>query len=127
MPIERHHALVTVAGVQQWKNDGTPFKCRYDLVRAGKNNVTPTFNCIYLQGGEEFILVSSSARPDGGVQERKMQLWPGILQRHHSIYGDGSMVVFNPSDQTISTWIEVEAGKAVLSTEGKIIPESDET
>ena len=120
MPIERHYELVTVAGVRKWKKNGLPFTCRYDLVRVGKNNVPPVYNCVYLQGERELILVSSNTQPDGTVRERTMQIWPGILQRHHSDHGDGSFIVFHPEDQTISTWIEVEEGKAELSTTGKI-------
>ncbi|WP_254656680.1 hypothetical protein [Leisingera sp. JC1] len=125
MPIARHYSLVTVAGVRLWREQGTVFRCRYDLVRVGQRNVSPVYNCVYLVDAEENILVSTATRPDGSVEERKLNLWPGLLARHHVEYGDGSMLVFNPENQTISTWFLSDDTTAKLGTVGKDCSESE--
>lgn len=119
MPIERYKSLVTIAGVCSWKKAGQVFQVRYDLVKPGVNSGAPAYNCIYIVDGQEHVLVPSNARPSGFVEERQINLWPGILKKHHLEYGDGSMLVFNPEDQTLSTWVVGPDGKAELSTTGE--------
>ncbi|MBY6059629.1 MULTISPECIES: hypothetical protein [Leisingera] len=119
MPIERHQSLVTVAGVNSWKKAGKVFRVRYDLVKPGVNSGAPAYNCIYIVDGQEHVLVATNARPTGFIEERQISLWPGVLKKHHLQYGDGSMLVFNPEDQTLSTWMVGPDGKAELSTTGE--------
>lgn len=117
--------MVTIFGVISWKKAGTDFRVRYDLVKPGVNSGAPAYNCIYIVDGQESVLVPVNPRPTGFVEERQINLWPGILKKHHMEYGDGSMVVFNPEDQTISTWMVGPDGKAELSTIGKDHTEAD--
>lgn len=120
MPIERHHRLITVAGVRQWIDAGVRFQCRYDLVALGKGHVSPSYNCIYLQDGQEYILVATNARGDGTVDEREIRYWPGLV-RHHEKIGDGSKLVYDPSNHCVTSWIQVGADSLRLSTTGKVV------
>ncbi|WP_065335330.1 hypothetical protein [Tritonibacter mobilis] len=119
MPREKHYLLITVAGVRLWGSEGKKFQVRYDLVRAGQRNVSSVYNCIYLLDGREYMLVASGTRPDGSVQDRKISLWPGVLVKHHLEFGDGSQIIFNPTNQTISTCFMVDQATAKVSTVGR--------
>lgn len=119
MPRERHYLLVTIAGVRLWRSEGKPFQVRYDLVRAGQRNASPVYNCVYLVDGREYILVASGTRPDGSVADREISLWPGVLIRHHPEFGDGTRLVFNPDDQTISTIFDNGDQPSKIVTRGR--------
>lgn len=123
MPIERHHALVTVAGVNSWKTAGQCFQVRYDLVKLGVKSAAPAYNCVYIVDGREYVLVATNARPSGFIEERKLGLWPGVF-KHHDQYGDGTVLVLDPKLQTISTWRINPNGVSEISTIGQDCTES---
>lgn len=123
MPIERHHKLITVAGVHQWIDRGDTFQCRYDLVGLGKGHVSPAYNCIYLLDGKEHILVATNARPDGKVEEREVRFWPGVV-RFHAEHGDSTKLVYDPLTHCITTWRPVDDKHLELSTVGKLLDDS---
>lgn len=100
MPIERHQTLVTVEAVRQWRSKGTEFFCRYDLVEFNANGA-PVYNCVYLVGGEEKILVPEKARSDGTIQERKLTFFPGLFNLHRK-FGDGTQLLVQ-DDYTLVT------------------------
>lgn len=118
MPIERNQSLVTVAGVNSWKAKHQAFQVRYDLVKLGVRSGAPSYNCVYLVDGQEFVLVATNAKPTGFIEDRKISLWPGV-HRHHDQYGDGTMLVVDAQTQQISTWALGADGKATLCTTGK--------
>ncbi len=100
MPIERHQALVTVEAVRQWRAKDVEFFCRYDLVEFNANGA-PVYNCVYIVGGEEKILVPEKARRDGTVQERKLTFFPGLFNLHQK-FGDGTQLLVQ-DDYTLYT------------------------
>ena len=120
MPIERHHRLITVAGIRSWISQGAFFQCRYDLVSLGEGHVSPAYNCIYIQDGQEHILVASNAREDGSVEEREIRYWPGIVRLHDKV-SDGSKLFYDPSNHCITTWVSEGNDKLRLSTVGKVV------
>ncbi|MCZ4270365.1 hypothetical protein [Tritonibacter mobilis] len=122
MPIERNQALVTVAGVTGWKEQGKPFLVRYDLVKLGVKSGDPTYNCVYVVDGQEYVLVATNAGSSGFIEERKINLWPGV-HRHHQTYGDGTMLVLDPESQTLSSWKVLPDGSATLHSQGKDLTE----
>ncbi|NSY40670.1 hypothetical protein [Leisingera sp. ANG59] len=119
MPIERYQSLVTIAGVMSWKKAGKDFQVRYDLVKLGVKSGAPAYNCTYIVDGQEHVLVPTNPGPSGFIEKRQINLWPGILKKHHLEFGDGSMLVFNPKDQTITTWVVGPDGTAEVGTVGR--------
>lgn len=98
MPIRRNQALITIDGVRDLLNGGRKFEIRYDLVErndAGR----PVYNCIYIFDGHEHVLISTRTTPTG-IKERKLAIYPGLLN-HHVEFGGGRDLVFHP-DWTIS-------------------------
>lgn len=98
MPIRRNQALITIDGVRELLNGAEEFEVRYDLVERGESG-KPIYNCVYIFDGREHILISTRTTPTG-IKERKLSIYPGLLN-HHVEFGGGRDLVFHP-DWTIS-------------------------
>lgn len=91
MPIKRKYQLITIKGVKALMTDGPRFQCRYDMVELidGK----PRYQCIYLVGDKESILISDRVS-ENGVEPRLFNVWPGLF-KHHFEFGDGTNLSFD--------------------------------
>lgn len=86
MPIKRQYQLITIRGVKALMADGARFQCRYDLVELSDGK--PRYQCIYLVGDKESILISDRVS-EQGVEPRLFNFWPGLF-KHHFEFGDGT-------------------------------------
>ena len=91
MPIKRKYQLITIKGVRALMSEGVAFQCRYDLIEL--TNGKPRYQCIYLVGGKESILISDRVS-ENGVEPRLFNLWPGLF-KHHFEFGDGTDLTFD--------------------------------
>ena len=82
---------------------GLSFGVRYDLVRTSDAKGGPVYNCVYLRGDTEHVLVSTNPK-DGLVRARELGLFPPILKTHHKGFGDGTVVIFEGDTEIVSTW-----------------------
>lgn len=109
MAIEKHHVLITLAGIRDLDETGADFEFRYDLAELGSNG-RPLYNCIYRFDDEDHILISDRATAQG-VVARRLSLWPGLFrfnQRHRA----GADIVLH-DDLTIS--VDGVRGKNLLT------------
>lgn len=117
MPILHHQSLITIAGVRTWSATHRTFKVRYDLVRKSSSKAPPSYNCIYLVGDAEHVLVSTNTT-EGLVHAREMGLYPLVLKTHHRDFGDGTLLTFDSATELISSWKKSATGQLDLVLHG---------
>lgn len=90
--IARHFTLITLEGVKALIQREVVFKVRYERVGTSPDG-KPKYQCVYVYGDKEKILVQSRLTADG-ASARTFTIWPGLF-KHHERFGDGTTLCYH--------------------------------